>query len=959
VKLLRLRADGFGALRCEFSFDPTCATIVVDDNERGKSTLMAAIIAGLYGLPDDRRSHRHMTPLERWRPWGGGTYRVTIEIENEGKRYTVQRDFDRGTVEVLDGNGRDITPEFREGKDDFSVGKKLLGLDHDEFTKCAFIGLGELDQVVPSDEKARRATTLRARLENAADTRVGDTNASEALKVLEQAQRRFNSAEVEFTGTVEVAIQRLEAKHGLLESELKTLEHDYAANAGPLEELARLGEDEQKARDELSKLELQRRGAAAAEVRQRLDENRARHAEVDKLRAEADALGAAAKLPANSESEFRATVARFEEAQRNLQGLEARRREEVTRERMTLEAELTKLKAVDALGSSDADHAVALAAEIKRLGEEDSTLHDSVFTLREQLATRGLEPERVHFLKERFGKLDEREQLLLRGQSEVALAFQTEVAQLEQLRTEGSETLREIDAARARGRLPGWIVLTLGVIGGVAGVALVGMNGGGAGVALGIIGVVVVIAGIGMLVSGARLREEDREEALQQLTEAQGRLNRLRTRRAETEIGLSELSKRMGYRDQVEMLREWGEYNRLMEESSPVLRAQDQMASLDSRRQTALTKARELLLRVKGGEPDPQRLEWLASDIRHSLQLKDRLSELDRRWSWIDEEKRVAEATAMGFKERAVRILQSAGLTYDEGRPWPDHARELADRLEGRQRHRTLVDDLIPQATRALLSESDEKALVARLSELDGGAGSAGLDTRTASEVEAEVRRWREALDQVQVRRTDLRVKVEEAQRKYHADHPPRTMEKERIEKALERARRFKQATDLARETIEKVATETHRRWADHLNARIGTMLTSFGTKIEQVRFGDDLDFSVRLWGGQQMPRARADLQLSMGARDQLYLIVRLAIAEFLSRGQSALPLLLDDPFATSDDDRAAAGMKLLIEHFTKDHQLILLTCHRRRYQALTELEPVLYAEKVRWLDFHWAEQPK
>ena len=180
-----------------------------------------------------------MTPLERWRPWGGGTYRVTIELENDGQRYTVQRDFDRGTVEVLDGNGREVTAEFREGKDEFPVGKKLLGLDLDEFQKCALIGQGELDHVVPSDEKARRSATLRARLENAADTRVGDTNASEALKVLEQAQRRYNSAEVEFTGTVEVAIQRLETKVGLARlapGHLKGEQPDHDVEEGPGDE---------------------------------------------------------------------------------------------------------------------------------------------------------------------------------------------------------------------------------------------------------------------------------------------------------------------------------------------------------------------------------------------------------------------------------------------------------------------------------------------------------------------------------------------------------------------------------------------------------------------------------------------------------------------------------------------------------------------------------------------------
>jgi len=46
---------------------------------------------------------------------------------------------------------------------------------------------------------------------------------------------------------------------------------------------------------------------------------------------------------------------------------------------------------------------------------------------------------------------------------------------------------------------------------------------------------------------------------------------------------------------------------------------------------------------------------------------------------------------------------------------------------------------------------------------------------------------------------------------------------------------------------------------------------------------------------------------LLRGAR-QLYLAVRLAISEYLSRGRSPLPFLLDDVFATSDDERRAPG---------------------------------------------------
>ena len=50
MKILSLKADGFGALKGEFRFDPDRLNLVVDENERGKSTLLAAVTAALYGL---------------------------------------------------------------------------------------------------------------------------------------------------------------------------------------------------------------------------------------------------------------------------------------------------------------------------------------------------------------------------------------------------------------------------------------------------------------------------------------------------------------------------------------------------------------------------------------------------------------------------------------------------------------------------------------------------------------------------------------------------------------------------------------------------------------------------------------------------------------------------------------------------------------------------------------------
>ena len=171
------------------------------------------------------------------------------------------------------------------------------------------------------------------------------------------------------------------------------------------------------------------------------------------------------------------------------------------------------------------------------------------------------------------------------------------------------------------------------------------------------------------------------------------------------------------------------------------------------------------------------------------------------------------------------------------------------------------------------------------------------------------------------------------------------------MERALAHARRFKQAAELARDTIQKVALDTHRRWAEHLNQRVAELLKAVGTRVVELRFGEDLDFNVRFWNGQPVARGRAVQQLSSGARDQLHLAVRLAVAEYLSRGPQPLPFLVDDAFSTSDDDRARAGMKLLIEHFSRRHQILMVTCHRKRFESLAALDPDLYRERVQLLE--------
>lgn len=65
----------------------------------------------------------------------------------------------------------------------------------------------------------------------------------------------------------------------------------------------------------------------------------------------------------------------------------------------------------------------------------------------------------------------------------------------------------------------------------------------------------------------------------------------------------------------------------------------------------------------------------------------------------------------------------------------------------------------------------------------------------------------------------------------------------------------------------------------------------------------------------------------SAGTRDAVYFAFRLAVSELL--GETALPMVLDDPFTNLDDERRAAAEKLL-EAAAKSRQILYFSCTER-----------------------------
>lgn len=134
----------------------------------------------------------------------------------------------------------------------------------------------------------------------------------------------------------------------------------------------------------------------------------------------------------------------------------------------------------------------------------------------------------------------------------------------------------------------------------------------------------------------------------------------------------------------------------------------------------------------------------------------------------------------------------------------------------------------------------------------------------------------------------------------------------------------FERAVKLARATIEERTRESHEKFARRLEDYAATQIAAItGQRYTELRV-DPTSLTIRV----RAPETReiVDLDaLSAGTRDQVYLVVRLAMARMFAEGLEVLPLLLDDPFAFWDEERLERCLPILMEG-AKQTQTIVFT---------------------------------
>ncbi|HLO02658.1 MAG TPA: AAA family ATPase [Symbiobacteriaceae bacterium] len=213
------------------------------------------------------------------------------------------------------------------------------------------------------------------------------------------------------------------------------------------------------------------------------------------------------------------------------------------------------------------------------------------------------------------------------------------------------------------------------------------------------------------------------------------------------------------------------------------------------------------------------------------------------------------------------------------------------------------------------------------------GPGDLSSTGDSPEALEASLRQIRQRLADRMARQERLRGQIETA-----TGAIPETAELARQIAALGEQRIAMEeelaAIGLAQQVLGDVAEEMHREFAPRLARAMGALVEQLtGGRYNQVRVDESLD--LRTIGPAE--RIVSVGALSAGTIDQFYLGLRIALLDMVAAEGEPIPLLLDDPFVSYDDERVRHALALLGE-WAKERQILLLTCQERDLRAVQEL---------------------
>ncbi|HEV3232782.1 MAG TPA: AAA family ATPase [Candidatus Dormibacteraeota bacterium] len=363
MRLVRLRVRGFRRFRdLDLDLDHP-RLLVLGANEAGKTTLLDALLAGLYGLDPVRGGRGHPAALREATPWDGGGAGLSLSLRlSDGPLIEVDWDLTGERTRVVDhGSGENISPDFATGTHGWrDVGGTLLGLPGSVFRQPTCVGEGELARIA---EPAEIRNSLLRIAESGVDEMVEaalrrlDEGALQASVPRVNARTRRNLLGQELRGA-EAELERVAAERAALDGEVGAIAEIEARLAGADAAVVDLRVRAEAERVEVERLAREEAERSAEAARRAVEAERqaaaAERAASERALLAARRAAARAQAVATAES-LRVRVSRLEEAVREVDAEAAALRAEEAA--LGLDAEPAPLPADEAKGPADAEPA--------------------------------------------------------------------------------------------------------------------------------------------------------------------------------------------------------------------------------------------------------------------------------------------------------------------------------------------------------------------------------------------------------------------------------------------------------------------------------------------------------------------------------------------------------------------------------------------------------------------------
>jgi hypothetical protein len=906
MRLERLEVTGFGRLRQRrFDFGERI-TVVLGPNESGKSTLHRAIRAALYGLDAGGPGRpRERSDWARWLPWAPGRFGLTLTYRLDGgRRLRVAQSFDHDRVQaqVHELGGGDVTQQFRIGRT-VCPGRFHLGIDEAVF--CAAAWLGEEGLPLSAAEAApQQAGRLREALERLVDAGAEGTTAGEAMKRLGDALQRVGS-ERRSQSPLGVAI----AQARRLDAEIAAAQLRLASFAGEEERLRGLEREAGRCAGEAVAAQRAWIGARIARLGAQETEIRLAGEEAASIAAALEAEARYAGFPVEQEAAVITLGGELNQASRAADEAQARWAaaaepiDAVRRRRAEISAGLRAMPEAPAVGPAAVDEADRLRRGVEvaaAIAGRDSELATSSRdeALRREIAVTGL------------GSVDPDE-------------LET-VARL-------VDTAR---AGRARARVAFGLLAALLLVGAAAAAGLAASGDRLAALAAAISALVAVagLAAAGGLAQrtgsaasrdlGARLPGVDLSPAgLERLGSRLPAARSLHHERRQ-QAALSEIH-------QAEQTRARAELEALLDRCLGLAREAGVVAPgrppAGSRGDALLEAAGAALAAID----DAARL----ARRRRELEAEDAgLAEREAQLASFGEEAARTRSAAGAVEARIRKVTGAAGV--DPALPPLAAVAAFRDACAHRREHDRLAAALAEVRRRQRVGGADLETIARQRYELttelrrlgggpEGGADDPPPDAGGLDELEraAASARERAAIASSAARTLEARL---DGLTGSLPSLPDLEDERLTVTAARDRALRQQEALQRAVAMIDAAGRDVHERLAPRLAESVLNRLALLtGDRYADVNV-DVEHFAVALASGDRDQLVGLDL-VSHGTRDQVALLLRLALCEVLGDAGESMPLLLDEPLASADPARRR-GLLEFLSQLSATNQLVVTT---------------------------------